>query len=844
MRSFSTISANSVTDRVLLSDRSSVEKVKEQDAIARRSIVFIDAAVDDPITLINAVTPVTKVVVLDPRQNGIDQITTVLREAFLKDQVALSTIHILSHGSPGCLRLGNSELSLDTLADYSTDIRSWFVPGAESSDALSSDAFSSNNSSLMLYGCNVAAGDAGSEFVEKLYQIVQRPVYATRTKTGNVSKGGNWQLEVALGANGTLRPPMPFVLEVLATYQGLFLDAELFKDINSGLASSSPAGFTEFDGKLFFSAQSDSTGAELWVSDGTAIGTQLLKNIEPGSQDSDPRNFTEVGAQLFFSADDGTHGRELWVSDGTADGTQLVEDINPDAGSYLTSFTEVGGQLFFKANDGVSGGELWVSDGTAAGTQLVKDINPGLDGSELKNFTKFGERLLFSADDGTHGRELWASDGTAAGTQLVKDINFGVESSYPKYLTEAGGKLFFSAKDDTNGTELWVSDGTATGTQLVKDIKPDLVGIIGSYPRDLTEFDGQLFFRAYDSFIGYELWASDGTTAGTQIVKDINLNLKGLRGSYPSELTEVDGQLFFRGYSSDTGSELWVSDGTTAGVQLVKDINPGIDDSDPRYLIKFDGQLFFSADDGTTGKALWTSDGTAAGTQLVKDIDPGTSGEGPHNFIEFDGQLFFTANDGIHGDELWVLSGVLDPTVIDTVLGDEYNNFLQGTSKDNLINGLDGDDILVGKAGNDTLYGGGGNDQLKGGSGSDILYGDDGDDRLQGRGGSDTLYGGSGDDYLSGDGGDDILSGGAGSDILRGDGGRDTFVLEVNKGKDTIRDFTKGMDYLGLSDGLSFADLDIIGQGKNTLINYNGSTLASLSNVSASTIGVEDFKFL
>ena len=144
------------------------------------------------------------------------------------------------------------------------------------------------------------------------------------------------------------------------------------------------------------------------------------------------------------------------------------------------------GTLFFTANDGTHGDELWKSDGTAAGTVLVKDINPGSPAIRRlqpqlvpRNLTNVNGTLFFTANDGTHGDELWKSDGTAAGTVLVKDINPGgtcirllVPNSSIPNLTNVNGTLFFAANDGAHGDELWKSDGTAAGTVLVKDINP------------------------------------------------------------------------------------------------------------------------------------------------------------------------------------------------------------------------------------------------------------------------------------------------------------------------------------------------------------------------------------
>ncbi len=57
---------------------------------------------------------------------------------------------------------------------------------------------------------------------------------------------------------------------------------------------------------------------------------------------------------------------------------------------------------------------------------------------------------------------------------LVKDINPGSDGSYPNYFTEIDNQLYFTADDSENGNELWVSDGTSEGTQLVKDINPGI----------------------------------------------------------------------------------------------------------------------------------------------------------------------------------------------------------------------------------------------------------------------------------------------------------------------------------------------------------------------------------
>jgi len=86
------------------------------------------------------------------------------------------------------------------------------------------------------------------------------------------------------------------------------------KDIWPGSSSSSPHYLTDVNGTLFFRAQDDTNGSELWKSDGTQAGTTLVKDIYPGSSWSSPHYLTDVNGTLFFSAQD-PEGEELWKFD-------------------------------------------------------------------------------------------------------------------------------------------------------------------------------------------------------------------------------------------------------------------------------------------------------------------------------------------------------------------------------------------------------------------------------------------------------------------------------------------------------------------------------------------------
>src|SRR5215208_3127821 len=95
---------------------------------------------------------------------------------------------------------------------------------------------------------------------------------------------------------------------------------------------------------------------------------------------------------------------------------------------------------------------------------------------------------------------------------LVKDLNLAPLGSFPEQPVNVNGTLFFTADDGVHGRELWASDGTEAGTRLVKDLVP---GSSGSFPEEMVAVGGTLFFSVFTPETGTELWKSDGTAAGT-----------------------------------------------------------------------------------------------------------------------------------------------------------------------------------------------------------------------------------------------------------------------------------------------------------------------------------------
>ncbi|MDO1447665.1 PA14 domain-containing protein [Rhodocytophaga aerolata] len=321
---------------------------------------------------------------------------------------------------------------------------------------------------------------------------------------------------------------------------------------------------------------------------------------------------TDVNGTAFFPAYTPDFGNELWKSNGTSAGTVRVKNLlagYSEPSGDLYNLTRVGNSLFFIAQDMEGKNALWKSDGTAQGTVKLKVITePG----NFYQFTDVNGVLYFIVEKALGIYDLWKSDGTAAGTLILKSFESPTGgTSFPYSFVEdirlvnGNGTLYFTAIDYTYGLELWKSNGTSAGTVLVKDIRPG-PGFSGI--TSLAYWNGNLYFDANDGgAAGLELWKSNGTASGTVMVKDIAPNQAGsadYAGSYPKDFKVYNGALYFvasgsfdtRNPYQNQNRELWKTDGTAQGTVLVKDIAPGLFGSHPSQLTISNGTLFFVAD--------------------------------------------------------------------------------------------------------------------------------------------------------------------------------------------------------------------------------------------------------
>jgi ELWxxDGT repeat protein len=235
--------------------------------------------------------------------------------------------------------------------------------------------------------------------------------------------------------------------------------------------------------------------------------------------------------------------------------------------------------------------------------------------------------------------------------------------SFSNALGPGGATVFFAADDGVHGNDLWRTDGTLAGTALVKDVNPSLRSDASTNLDGASELNGKLLFYANDGVHGYEPWITDGTESGTRMIADTDP--RETVSNYGSRFVPAGHQCFFTAYDQPHGLELWVTDGTETGTHLVRDINPGVIWSNASPGVSMGPTLFFTANDGVHGSEVWVSDGTESGTRMLLDLTLGPGSSYVHGFTRFGNDTYFITSTFADDDAptLWRSDGTAGGTV-------------------------------------------------------------------------------------------------------------------------------------------------------------------------------------
>lgn len=445
--------------------------------------------------------------------------------------------------------------------------------------------------------------------------------------------------------------------------------------------------------KLIFSYDDGIHGRELWSSDGTIEGTHLEKDIRQNAGSSYPYLLKKNKNKLFFTASNNVNNHEVWVYDDDKDSTYILKDDLSYTGSNPRDLTILGQHVFYIADEYRYGECIWKSDGTTDGTHKVfsrDSITGNIEGLSVANemiyfvtqsindtiwkfkeeaikkeFVHSGENLLngqdfitcldnktiyYGYDNLNHG-EPWVIDEDLNTATLLKEINEKGNARINGFINLDTACVFVATDGHELGYEFWVSKGTSESTYCISSTDDTNNG---SYPSDFTIINNNLYFTADDDVAGRELWKTNGTKEETYLLKDFQTGLAC--GGNPDHLTVLGNKLFYTAYEDDISKELWVHTLNTDEHQLVKDIFPGSSPSNPHSLTVCDRYVYFLAKDNYYS-SLWRTDGTTENTIKLVDNPQAT----PNNLVAYKNKVFFAQRDE-RGTELWSTDGTIQGT--------------------------------------------------------------------------------------------------------------------------------------------------------------------------------------
>ncbi|NEO53419.1 MAG: DUF4347 domain-containing protein [Okeania sp. SIO3B5] len=778
-----------------------------------RAIVVIDKGVDNYQMLVAGVIEETEAIALESNRDGIKQITEVLAQ-----RSNVNTIHIISHGSPGCLYLGNAQLSLDTINNYIWDLQQW-------------------QGDIFLYGCNIAAGDAGAEFLQRFQKITSANIAASANLTGSAALGGDWELEVRLGEIESTR----VFLEAIATnYNSVFainrVSVDSFGNEANGVSSSpvisSDGRFVAFSSFANNLVSGDTNGAQdVFVHDRQTGVTSLVSVNSAGKQGNDSSINPSISADGRFIAfssfannlvpGDTNETWDIFLRDQQTGITSIVS---------LNSAGEPGNRNSQSSIISADGSEVWFNS-------LADNLVPG-DSNEKQN--------IFI-------RELE----TGITTQFNPDSSGNqFNSSSRIYSMSSNGRFIIFSSDADNlvpgeeNCQMYIHDReTGTNSCITAESHPgDRIG-------DSTiSNDGR--FIAFTSLTTPVLptgLAGDDRPIPQVFVSDrVTVETNRIPGGQ-APVFSADGRFI----ASTTGTIIRAGNGMVFIHDLRSNITTTaftVEESEAQRTQSFTPALPFG---WTPEFSSISADGSLiAFNSLLDDLVSGDTNQRSDVFV-VDNLL---ANEDVSDvDPFQPLIGTAEDDILvdidgqDSIFGLQGDDSINGGSGADVISGNQGFDSIDGNVNNDKIYGGKDNDIILGNGGNDLLLGERDNDSLEGEDGNDSLFGGKGGDYLnggtgsdrlSGDLGDDTLVGSKGDNTLIGGRGEDVFQLKVDTGNNTILDFEDGIDLIELKEELTFSQLAIVPGEDNTIsiiVASSGEVIGTITRADELAIASDDF---
>ena len=444
---------------------------------------------------------------------------------------------------------------------------------------------------------------------------------------------------------------------LLLLLSGVIINAQnplVVKDVTTtlkptGNSAKADLNYAKWNGKIFYAG----TGSNmLCVTDGTTAGTIGISALGGTTNISaiiPAQDFVYIiTSDITFSPTVASTDK-IWKSDGTAAGTTLVYSFTPSAGfsnvgifysvpTHYKNYSVDGNILYFSAFDATNGKELWKTDGTPAGTVMIKDIKAGTGTSQSSGFCKIPSATLFIAQSVGLESKLWKTDGTTIGTEqiLVAEPFYIVNQD----MAKLGDKVIFFAHNTVDGYEPYVSDGTAAGTFMLKNINPSGNSLTTQAMGLHLKVAGQYCYFIANNGTSNALWRTDGTIAGTiEVIPNVTNGISDAGYS----TTDAENLWFLEYVGTNATIKLYKTNGTVEGSSLIHSTL-----SYAQNLTTYKGALWFqSRDIGQLYNAeVWRSDGLTVNTELALDVAASSGSSDPIAFFELNDKLYFFGKNG------------------------------------------------------------------------------------------------------------------------------------------------------------------------------------------------------
>jgi len=418
-------------------------------------------------------------------------------------------------------------------------------------------------------------------------------------------------------------------------------------------------------GLPIFGISRPDNSTQLLRSDGTAAGTSVFATLPTSINDYITReggSSIEANGRVFFGV-----GGNLWESDSTSAGTRQVVALTPagSADQSVYAFQPLGDRFLFSRQFAGDIAQLWISDGTAGGSQLLATFDGNQSQTSVESLSALSSSMAvivvrnLDTGDGT----LWRTDGSISGTVQINagapDLNVPSTSQ----MVPVNGGVVFAARSATYGLEPWFSDGTDAGTHLLRDF-------VGSGDSDLFYFKagtGAMLMRRSTGMDLVDLWFTDGSTQGTWSLNAADSRLSEPDSIFFGFVTLGQNYVFLTRTCPSVincAYRLWLVNSAAHSVALLKqfaapyetsvDLSAAIANAGP-----VNGHGIFAMYDASMGVEPWSTDGTSAGTVQLADLAPqvANSGSAPQPFASLGGAELFMVFDQSHGPSLWRTDG-------------------------------------------------------------------------------------------------------------------------------------------------------------------------------------------